>query len=83
MLRAVLSIYLAGGNTFGSEDGFEGLPVLSDFFVNQNVSSPPQPVTKYCIIMPIIFETTQYSANPLGYDKVKKPNSNGIITSII
>ena len=31
----------------------------------------------------MIFETTQYSANPLGYDKVKKPNNSGIITSII
>ena len=79
----MLSIYLAGGNTFGSDAGFDGLTVLSGFFLNQNVSSPPQPVIKYCMTMPMIFETTQYSANPLGYDKVKKPNSSGIITSII
>ena len=33
--------------------------------------------------MPTIFDTTQYRANPLGNDNVKKPNIIGIIHSII
>ena len=36
-----------------------------------------------CITIPTIFDTTQYRANPLGNDIVKKPNIIGIIHSII
>lgn len=43
----------------------------------------PQPVTKPCIIIPTKFETTQYSASPLGNVVVKKPNMMGIIQSIM
>lgn len=41
------------------------------------------PVTKPCIIIPTILDTTQYNASPLGKVVVKKPNMIGIIHSII
>ena len=41
------------------------------------------PVTKPCIIIPTMFDTTQYSASPLGKVVVKKPNIIGIIHSIM
>ena len=47
------------------------------------VSRVPHPVTKYCITIPIMFETTQNSASPLGNWRVKKANIRGIIHSII
>ncbi len=45
--------------------------------------SPPQPVLKYCIIIRIIVEVTQYTAKPLGSDIQRNPNMSGIIQSII
>lgn len=42
-----------------------------------------QPVMKPCIATPMIFDTTQYNANPLGKFSVKNPNINGIIHNII
>jgi hypothetical protein len=45
--------------------------------------SPPQPLKKYCIIIRIILEVTQYSASPLGNDSERKVNINGIITCIV
>lgn len=45
--------------------------------------SEPHPVIKYCVTMPIILETTQNSASPLGKLRVKKANIRGIIQSII
>ena len=41
--------------------------------------SDPQPVMKYCVIMPIRLDTNQNSARPLGKLIVKKPNISGII----
>jgi len=39
----------------------------------------PHPVIKYCVIIPMIFDTSQKIANPLGKLMVKKPNISGII----
>ena len=43
------------------------------------LNNVPHPVIKYCVIIPMIFETTQNTANPLGKLIVKKANINGII----
>jgi hypothetical protein len=45
--------------------------------------SVPHPVMKYCVIIPMIFDTTQYSDNPLEYINVKNANINGIIHVIM
>jgi len=45
--------------------------------------SEPHPVIKYCVIMPIILDTTQNSASPLGKARVKNANIRGIIQIII
>ncbi len=38
---------------------------------------------KYCVMMPIILDTIQNSASPLGKASVRKPNIRGIIQIII
>jgi hypothetical protein len=49
-----------------------------------SVASPPQlRVTKYCMAMVIRFDTTQYSARPLGKDRDKKVNISGSIICIV
>ncbi len=40
-------------------------------------------MTKYCVTMPIILDTIQNSASPLGKARVKNPNIRGIIQIII
>ena len=48
------------------------------------LNNVPHPVIKYCVIIPMIFEITQNTANPLGKLIVKKANINGISqTSIL
>ncbi len=43
----------------------------------------PHPVARYCNAIPITFDTTQYSASPLGNWMVINPNITGIIHCII
>ena len=43
----------------------------------------PHPVARYCNAIPITFDTTQYSASPLGNCMVINPNITGIIHCII
>ncbi len=43
----------------------------------------PQPVTKYCITIPIRFDTTQKSPSPLGTIRVNMANINGIIQTMV
>ena len=48
------------------------------------LNNVPHPVIKYCVIIPMIFDTNQKTANPLGKLMVKKPNISGISqTSIL
>ena len=42
-----------------------------------------RPVMKYWVATPIVLETTQYRARPLGNWKAKKANMSGIIHSIM
>ena len=42
------------------------------------LNNVPHPVIKYCVIIPIIFDINQNTANPLGKLMVKKPNISGI-----
>ena len=42
------------------------------------LNNVPQPVMKYCVIRPIIFDISQNTAKPLGKLMVKKPNISGI-----
>jgi len=58
-------------------------PVNLAFDFKTVPSSPPQPVIKYCITMPIILETSQYRARPVGNCMVKKTNMSGISQSIV
>lgn len=48
-----------------------------------DITNPPQPETKYCIIILITLEVTQKSASPLGKDKQSTKNIRGIVHSII
>ena len=48
-----------------------------------DILSPPHPVAKYCIIILIVVEVTQYTPSPLGNDNPRNPNISGIIHCII
>lgn len=43
------------------------------------MNRPPHPVIKYCVTIPIMLETTQNTANPLGTKNVNRANIKGII----
>ena len=58
------------------------LSLLTCFF-GADLTKPPHPVTKYWMPILITFEVTQKRARPLGNDKARKANINGIIHSII
>ena len=45
--------------------------------------SVPHPVMKYWVTMPMMLDTTQNSASPLGKLRVKKANISGMSHSII
>jgi len=80
-----MSVYLAAGNFFGSENDFDvvdGFPLSSGFGPN-GFDRLPQPKIKYCMMIPMMFEATQYSASPLGKDNVMNANITGINISII
>jgi hypothetical protein len=53
------------------------------FFSPLGIYSPPHPVTKYCITMPMTLEATQYKARPLGKERLMNTNIIGIIHNII
>ena len=59
----------AGGNWVGAAP-------LENMFLTE--PREPQPVTKYCITMPMMLDITQYSASPLGKLRVKKANISGM-----
>jgi len=54
--------------------GVAGAGILSTLLKE----SIPQPVTKYCVIIVMTFDTTQYKATPLENVIVRKANINGI-----
>lgn len=56
--------------------------VVMTFLESAELTSPPHPVMKYCIIILTMFETTQYNARPLGNESVRKANIKGIIQTI-
>lgn len=59
----------AGGNWVGAAP-------LENMFLTE--LREPQPLTKYCITMPMMLDITQYSASPLGKLRVKKANISGM-----
>lgn len=44
---------------------------------------PPQPETKYCIMIPIRVDATQYTTRPNGKNRLNIPNITGNMNSII